>query len=72
MTVLRTELKAGDQIQIGDTLVTLEHKSGRTARLSIVTEDGVPIRRIPCAESPADDNSDNPSDFMVEFSDALR
>jgi hypothetical protein len=48
--MLRMELKAGDKIQIGVVLITLEHKSGTRARLAITTDHDTPIERIPCVE----------------------
>jgi hypothetical protein len=72
MAVLRTDLRAGEQVRIGQTLVTLEHKSGRTARLSIVTEGDVPIQKIACADSQKPEDDGKLSDSYIENAVIIR
>ena len=43
----RTELRAGDRLQIGPVILTLEKKSGTRARLSISTGHDLAIKFIP-------------------------
>ena len=44
--MLKIELKVGESVKIGESTVTLEDKSGKTARLSIVADKSVPIQRV--------------------------
>lgn len=51
-----TDLAPGDTLQIGDTLVTLEKKSGRKVRLKVV---GVAdVRRLPPPPVPPQEQDD--------------
>lgn len=44
--MLKLDIKPGESIRIGDfAVITLEEKSGKTARLSIQADKSVPIRR---------------------------
>lgn len=40
------EMEAGDQVRIGDALMTLKHKSGRYARMVFMMPDGVEVEII--------------------------
>lgn len=42
----RINLDVGEQVRIGEALVTLEHKSGRRARLYISTDNDLKIEHI--------------------------
>lgn len=42
----RINLDVGEQVRIGDALVTLEYKSGRRARLHISTDNDLKIEHI--------------------------
>lgn len=42
----RINLDVGEQVKIGEALVTLEHKSGRRARLYISTDHDLNIEHI--------------------------
>ena len=44
--MLKLELRVGESVKIGSAVVTLEDKSGKTARLSIVADKSVPISRV--------------------------
>lgn len=44
--MLVIELRVGESVKIGDATVTLEDKSGKTARLSIEAPRSVPIQRL--------------------------
>ena len=44
--MLRLELRVGETLKIGEAVLTLEDKSGRTARFSIQAPQSVPIHRI--------------------------
>ena len=44
--MLKLELRVGQSVKIGDAVITLEDKSGKLARLSIVADKSVPIQRI--------------------------
>lgn len=44
--MLAIDLKVGESVAIGDTIVTLQAKSGQLARLQIVADKSVPVRRI--------------------------
>jgi sRNA-binding carbon storage regulator CsrA len=44
--VLKLELRVGESVKIGESVITLDDKSGKTARLSIQADKSVPIRRI--------------------------
>lgn len=44
--MLKIELRVGESVKIGDAVVTLEEKSGRTARLAIKAPESVPINRV--------------------------
>jgi hypothetical protein len=49
----RINLDVGEQVRIGEALVTLEHKSGRRARLYISTDHDLNIEHIkPDAATP--------------------
>jgi hypothetical protein len=45
--MLRIDLRPGEAITIGDTVVTLEDKSGKIARLSVQADRSIPVRRVP-------------------------
>lgn len=50
---LRLDLKAGESVRVGDTIITLEEKSGKAARLAFKADKSVPITRIePRVENP--------------------
>lgn len=42
----RINLDVGEKVRIGDAMVTLEHKSGRRARLYISTDNDLRIEHI--------------------------
>ena len=44
--MLKIDLRVGESVKIGDTVITLEDKSGRIARLSIKAPQSVPITRV--------------------------
>jgi sRNA-binding carbon storage regulator CsrA len=44
--LLKLELRVGESVKIGDAIVTLEDKSGKTARLAIEASKSVPIQRV--------------------------
>lgn len=44
--MLKIDLRVGESIKIGDAVVTLDDKSGRTARLSIQADKSVLIQRV--------------------------
>lgn len=44
--MLKMELKVGQSIRIGSATVTLEDKTGRTARLAIDADDSVKVSRV--------------------------
>ena len=44
--LLRLELRVGESVKIGDAVLTLEDKSGKTARFNIEAPEAVPIHRI--------------------------
>lgn len=44
--MLKIDLRVGDSVKIGDTVITLEDKSGRIARLAIKAPQSVPITRV--------------------------
>lgn len=45
--MLKLDIKPGESIRIGDfAVITLEEKSGKTARLSIQADKSVPIDRV--------------------------
>jgi sRNA-binding carbon storage regulator CsrA len=45
--MLKLDMKPGESVKIGDfAVITLESKSGNTARLSIQADKSVPIDRI--------------------------
>lgn len=44
--MLRIELRPGEEISIGNTIVRLESKSGQVARLAINADKSVPIQRV--------------------------
>lgn len=44
--MLQIDLKVGESVSIGDTIVTLQAKSGQLARLHIQADKSVPVRRI--------------------------
>ena len=43
-SIIHTELRAGQTIKIGDAVVTLGSKTGKTARLTIVAPRTTPIQ----------------------------
>lgn len=45
--MLRLDLKIGQSIKIGDVIVKLEEKSGKTAKLAIDAPRAIPIERVP-------------------------
>jgi len=48
--MLRIDLKVGQSIKIGDgIIVTLEDKSGKTAKLAIDADRSIPVQRVPQA-----------------------
>lgn len=49
----RINLDVGEQVKIGEALVTLEHKSGRRARLYISTDHDLNIEHIKPDATPA-------------------
>lgn len=44
--MLKMELKVGQSIRIGSATVTLEDKTGRTARLAIDADSSVAVTRV--------------------------
>jgi sRNA-binding carbon storage regulator CsrA len=45
--MLKLDIKPGESVKIGDyAVITLESKSGNTARLSIKADKSVPINRV--------------------------
>lgn len=44
--MLRIDLRPGESVQVGDAVITLEHKKGSGARLSIDADRSVPIKRL--------------------------
>lgn len=44
--MLKMDMKVGQSIRIGTTIITLEDKTGRTARLSIEADSSVPVARV--------------------------
>lgn len=51
--MLKIEISPGESIQVGhDVVVTLDRKTGQTARLSFEADRSIPIRRIE-AETPS-------------------
>jgi sRNA-binding carbon storage regulator CsrA len=44
--LLKIDLRVGESVKIGDTVITLEDKSGRIARLAIKAPQSVPITRV--------------------------
>lgn len=44
--MMHIELKIGESVKIGEAIVSLDDKSGRTARLSIDADKTVLIRRV--------------------------
>ncbi|MGL4297348.1 MAG: carbon storage regulator [Aestuariivirga sp.] len=44
--MLKIDLRVGESVKIGDTVITLEDKSGRIARLAIKAPQSVPITRV--------------------------
>lgn len=52
---LRLDLRPGDSVRIGDyAVVTLEDKSGKTARITFEADRSVPIERVPKPSSAAE------------------
>lgn len=45
-SMLKIELRPGESISIGDSIVTLEEKSGQVARLAVKADQSVPVRRV--------------------------
>ena len=43
---MKIDLRVGESVKIGDTVITLEDKSGRIARLAIKAPQSVPITRV--------------------------
>ena len=55
-TKLHVELAAGQSLTIGGAIVTLEHKSGQRARLTVLAPADLPIihpKTNPCAQECA-------------------
>jgi sRNA-binding carbon storage regulator CsrA len=53
--MLKLDIKPGDRILIGDVaVVTLEQKSGQTARLAVQADKSVKIRRVAANTGAAD------------------
>jgi hypothetical protein len=48
----RINLDVGEQVRIGEALVTLEYKSGRRARLHISTDNDLKIEHIKSDAAP--------------------
>lgn len=46
MPMLKIELRPGQAISIGDTIVTLEAKSGQVARLAVEAPKAVQVQRV--------------------------
>jgi hypothetical protein len=44
--LLNIDLRPGQSISIGSSVITLESKSGQVARLSIVADKSIPVRRV--------------------------
>lgn len=44
--LLKLELRVGESLKIGDAVITLEDKSGKTARIAVEAPETVPIHRI--------------------------
>jgi len=44
-TLVHVELRVGETVRIGNTLVTLSQKSGQRARLAICADANTPIQR---------------------------
>lgn len=44
--MLKMNLRVGESVRIGDAVVTLEEKNGRSARLSIQADKSVSIQRV--------------------------
>ena len=44
--MLKIDLRVGESVKIGDTVITLEDKSSRIARLAIKAPQSVPITRV--------------------------
>ena len=51
--MLRIDLKVGESIKVGDTLITLDDKSGKVARLAIEAPKTVPINRVQAGPTAA-------------------
>lgn len=52
---LRLDLKPGESVKIGDyAVITLEDKSGKTARIAFEADRSVPISRVQKQSSAAD------------------
>ncbi len=48
----RINLDVGEKVRIGEAMVTLEHKSGRRARLYISTDNDLKIEHIKSDAAP--------------------
>lgn len=44
--MLAIDIKVGESIKIGDAVITLEDKSGKTARLIINADKSIPVKRM--------------------------
>lgn len=44
--MLKIDLKVGESIRVGDAVITLEDKSGKSARLSIEAPKSISIDRV--------------------------
>lgn len=54
-SVLRLDLKPGESVRIGDfAVITLEDKSGKTARIAFEADRSVPINRVSKQASAAE------------------
>lgn len=52
--MLRLDMKAGESVQIGDFLtITLEEKSGKSARIAFDADRSIPIRKVAQGTTPA-------------------
>lgn len=46
MALMRIDLKPGEQLQIGDVIVTIEKKSGQFARLAVDAPRSTPVKKV--------------------------
>lgn len=44
--MLKIDLKVGESVRIGGALITLEEKSGKTAKLAIQADRSIPVERV--------------------------